>query len=91
MEKTRNDDQIGDSVAPAHPTVEERLRKVAEALRPIAKQLPDSTSGNDYAPVAVVSDVLTHMYKETAFYLEKLQDAICTRVNSDDPKKGCGK
>jgi len=79
--------------AGSHPALEERMRKVAEALRPIAAGLPRTGATQEYQPVAKLQeqlgDIFTFMYRETGIYMESLQDAICMRVNGDKPTAGC--
>lgn len=79
--------------ASTHPTLEVRMQRVAEELRPIAMALPKTGAQQEYKPVAILQeqlgDIFTFMYRETGVYLESLQTAICTRVNSDNPVEGC--
>ncbi|WP_156901632.1 hypothetical protein [Azohydromonas australica] len=79
--------------AATHPALELRMQRVAEALRSLASGLPKAGAREEYKPIAVlqeqVSDILTFMYRETGVYLEAVQGAICTRVNSDRPAEGC--
>lgn len=76
-----------------HPPLEQRIRKVAEALRPIAATLPNSGSDQQFRSVAVlqeqVSPILNTIYRETGAYLEAVQANICSRINGDMPTKGC--
>ncbi|AMK79280.1 MULTISPECIES: hypothetical protein [Methylomonas] len=76
-----------------HPTLERRMQRVAEALRPLATGLPKSDAKQEYRSIAVLqeqlSDIFTFMYRETGVYLEALQSNICSRVNSDKPTEGC--
>jgi hypothetical protein len=76
-----------------HPTLEVRIQRVAEALRPIAASLPKSDGGQQFESIAVLQeqlgDIFSFMYRETGVYLEAVQSAICTRVNSDSPLDGC--
>lgn len=79
--------------AAIHPTLEVRMQRIAAALRPLAAQLPKTGAQQEYRSVAVlqeqISDIFTFMYQETGIYLEAVQSAICTRVNSDRPTEGC--
>lgn len=79
--------------ATTHPALELRMQRVAEALRPLAAGLPKTGAQQEYRPVSVLqeqlSDIFTFMYRETGVYLEAVQSAICTRVNSDNPVEGC--
>lgn len=79
--------------ANTHPTLEVRIQRAAEALRPIAASLPKSDGEQQFESVAVLQeqlgDIFSLMYRETGVYLEAVQSAICTRVNSDSPLGGC--
>lgn len=79
--------------AATHPALEIRIQRVAEALRPLASGLPKAGAKEEYIPIAVLqeqlSDIFTFMYRETGVYLEAVQSAICTKVNSDLPTEGC--
>jgi len=81
----------GDAVS--HPPLEIRMQRVAEALKPIAASLPGAEGKSDYRPVVIlqeqVSEIFTFMYQENGAYLEGLQNAICTRVNSEQPVVDC--
>lgn len=81
--------------ADSHPALEVRIQRVAEALRTTAARLPKAGAKEEYKPVAVLqeqlSDIFTFMYRETGAYLEAVQSAVCTRVNSDHPIEGCGR
>lgn len=76
-----------------HPPLERRIRKVAEALRPIAASLPTARTEEQFKSVAVlqeqVSPILNTIYRETGAYLEAVQANICSRVNGDTPAEGC--
>ena len=77
----------------SHPPLELRMQRVAEALRPLAAELPKTGMQQEYRAVAILqeqlSDVFTFMYRETGIYLEAVQGSICSRVNSDKPTEGC--
>jgi hypothetical protein len=79
--------------ANTHPVLEVRMQRVAEALRLLAADLPGIRTDQEYQSISVLqeqlSDILTFMYRETGVYLEAVQGAICTRVNSDDPLDEC--
>jgi hypothetical protein len=79
--------------ATTHPVLEVRVQRVAEALRALAADLPSTGADNDYQPISVLqeqlSDILTFMYRETGVYLDAVQSAICTQVNSDEPSDPC--
>lgn len=72
-----------------HPPVEQRLRRIAEALQPIAKKLPDNSAQQQFAPIARLqtdlSPILTHIYRETGVYMEAVHANICTLVNAPTP------
>lgn len=77
----------------SHPAVEQRLRKITEALKPVADRLPATGGERGFEPIARlqqdVSPILSHIYRETGVYLESVQDAICTMVNGPDPASEC--
>lgn len=79
--------------AATHPALEIRMQRVAEALRPLASSLPKAGGKEEYRPIAILqeqlSDIFSFMYRETGVYLEAVQSAICTKVNSDIPTEGC--
>ena len=74
-----------------HPPVEQRLRRIAEALQPIAKGLPDNSSQRQYAPIARLQTdlgpIFTQIYRETGVYMEAVQASICTMVNAPEPPR----
>ncbi|RUP31581.1 MAG: hypothetical protein EKK45_06890 [Curvibacter sp.] len=76
-----------------HPTLEVRIQRVVEALRPLAASLPAIDGSREYQPVATLqnqlSEIFTFMYRENGKYLQAVQSSICTRVNSDKPTQGC--
>ena len=76
-----------------HPPLDQRLRRVAEALKPIAERLPRSGAQQDFAPVARLQQdlgpIFTHIWRETGVYLEALQDRVCTLVNAPSPAAVC--
>jgi hypothetical protein len=76
-----------------HPSLEQRMRRVAEALKPIAASLPKTGVQQEYKPISVLqeqlSPIFSVIYKETGVYMDGLQSAICRRVNSDAPTAGC--
>ena len=65
------------------------MQRVAESLRLLAQDVPKTGAPQPYQPVAVLqeqlSDIFTFMYRENGAYLNAVQNAICTRVNSDNP------
>jgi hypothetical protein len=76
-----------------HPPLDQRLRRMAEALRPVAQRLPATGAQEDFAPVARLQQdlgpILTHIYRETGVYLEAVQARICTAVNASNPQAAC--
>ncbi len=76
-----------------HPSLEQRMRRVAEALKPVAAALPRTGGQQEYRPISVLqeqlSPIFSVIYKETGVYMEGLQSAICKRVNSETPTAGC--
>ena len=76
-----------------HPPLEQRLRRIAEALRPVAERLPATGAHADFVPVARlqqdVSPILTKIYRETGVYLESVQAKICAIVNGPRPERAC--
>lgn len=79
--------------ATTHPVLEVRMQHVAEALRVLAQELPSTGAAQEHPPISILqeqlSDIMTFMYRETGVYLEAVQNAICTRVNSDEPLDRC--
>jgi len=77
----------------SHPPLEERMSKVAEALRPIAAAHPKTGAQQEYRSIAVLQEqlsaIFSHIYRENGVYLEAVQSAVCTRVNGDKPTAGC--
>ena len=76
-----------------HPSLEQRMRRVAEALKPVAAGLPKTGAKQVYAPISILqeqlSPIFSVIYRETGVYMEGLQSAICRRVNSEVPAAGC--
>jgi hypothetical protein len=74
-----------------HPPVQERLRRIAEALQPIAEKLPDNSAQLQFTPIAKLQTdlgpIFTQIYRETGVYLEAVQASICTQVNAPAPPK----
>jgi hypothetical protein len=70
----------------SHPPLEQRLRRIAEALEPAAKRLPAMGGSREFAPVSRLqgdlSPIFTHIYRETGAYMEAVQAQICTVVNA---------
>jgi hypothetical protein len=79
-----------------HPPVEQRLRRIAEVLRPVAASLPNAGGSTPFAPVARLqsdlSPIFTQIYRETGVYLEAEHNEVCTIVNAPtlpSGKLGC--
>jgi len=76
-----------------HPPLEQRVRRIAEELQPVALALPEADGRQPFQPIASLQDqvspILNLMYRESGIYLESVHQAICTRINSDDPMAGC--
>jgi len=70
----------------SHPPLEQRLRRIAEALEPAAKRLPATGGSREFAAVSRLqgdlSPIFTHIYRETGAYMEAIQARICTVVNA---------
>jgi hypothetical protein len=81
------------AVSATHPPAEQRLRNIAEVLKPVARALPRNGGSQAYQPVAVLQQdlgpIFTHIYRETGVYLEALETQVCTLVNAPDPLKAC--
>ncbi len=77
----------------SHPPLEVRLQRVTEVLQGVANALPATGGSQEFAPIAALqndlSPILAHMYRETGVYMDELQNAICTVINSDDPIAQC--
>lgn len=75
----------------SHPPLEQRLRRIAEALQPVAKSLPTTGGQRDFEQIArlqgQLSPIFTHIYRETGVYMEAVQSSICTIVNTPEPPK----
>jgi hypothetical protein len=78
-----------------HPPLEQRMQQVAEALRAIAEELPQTDGSSDYQPVsqlqAQLGDIFSVIYRETGVYNRAIHKEVCTLVNSDEPVQGCAK
>jgi hypothetical protein len=76
-----------------HPPLEQRPRRIAETLRPVAAKLPAGGVPQDFEPLARLqqdlSPIFTHIYRETGVYLEAVENKICTAVNAADPTMAC--
>lgn len=77
----------------SHPPLEQRMRRAAEALKPVAAGLPSSGGREPFKALATLqeqlSPVFTYIYIETGVYMEGVRKAVCTRVNSEAPTAGC--
>lgn len=83
------------TISATHPPPEQRLRHIAEVLKPIAQALPRTGGHKDFVPVARaqegVSPIFTFMYRETGIYVEALNNEICSLVNAPNPTSSCTK
>lgn len=80
-------------ISSSHPPAEERLRRIAEILKPEALKLPKTGGSQQFKPVTRLQQdlgpIFTQIYRETGVYMEALNVKICTRVNALDPVKDC--
>jgi hypothetical protein len=71
-----------------HPSLDQRMGRIAEAMRPISASLPNDTSKTQFESIAELqsdlSPIFSQIYRETAVYMEAVQAAICTMVNSPE-------
>jgi hypothetical protein len=76
-----------------HPPVDQRLRRIAEALQPVANRLPSTGAQKEFQALARLQQdlgpIFTHFYRETGVYMEGVQAEICTLVNAPDPQAAC--
>lgn len=74
-----------------HPSMDQRLGRAAKELKPVADSLPNDTQNLRFGEIARLqldlSPVSSHIYRETAVYMEEIQNHICSTVNSPDPLK----
>lgn len=72
-----------------HPSLDQRMGRIAEAMRPISASLPNDANKTQFASVAKLQSdlgpIFSQIYWETAVYMESVQAAICTIVNSPEP------
>jgi len=72
-----------------HPSLDQRMGRVAEAIRPVAATLSNDTGRRQFESVArlqsQLSPVFNHIYRETGLYMEAVQGAICTMVKAPTP------
>lgn len=77
----------------SHPGIEQRLRNLIDVLKPLAKRLPTTGGSQEYKSIIDihrdVSDITTHIFRETGVYTDVLDNSICTIVNSDSPSTNC--
>jgi hypothetical protein len=82
-------------VSATHPPPEQRLRHIAEVLKPVAQALPRTGGHKDFVPFARTqqdtSAIFTFMYRETGVYVEALNNEICSLVNAPNPTAACKK
>lgn len=90
---TKRGTVIVPQVSTSHPSPEQRLRRIAEVLRPVARALPKTGGSKEFAPVARLQldlgPIFTHIYRETGVYMESLEGAVCTLANAPQPLKAC--
>lgn len=81
------------AVSSTHPPAEQRLRRIAEVLKPVAQALPKTGGSKQHQPIVLLQQdlgpIFTQIYRETGVYLEALESEICTLVNSPEPQKSC--
>jgi len=72
-----------------HPALDQRMGRIAAALKPIAASLPNDTQRTQFESVArlqsQLSPIFSHIYRETGVYMGAVQDAVCTLVNAAAP------
>jgi len=72
-----------------HPSLDQRMGRVAEAMKPVAANLTNDTSRTQFESVArlqsQLSPIFSHIYQETGVYMEAVQASICTQVNAATP------
>jgi hypothetical protein len=80
-------------VSTSHPSAEQRLRRIAEVLKPVARALPKNGGSQEFKPVVRIqqdlSPIFTQIYRETGVYMEALEGEICTLVNAPEPRSAC--
>lgn len=80
-------------ISSSHPSAEQRLRRIAEVLKPFARSLPKTGGSKDFTPLVRLqqdlSPIFTQIYRETGVYTEALEAEICTLVRAPDPLKAC--
>jgi predicted secreted protein len=83
------------TISATHPPPEQRLRHIAEVLKPVAQLLPRTGGHKDFVPFARTqqdtSAIFTFMYRETGVYVEALNKEICTLINAPNPISACKK
>lgn len=81
------------ALSATHPPPEQRLRRIAEALQPVAEKLAATGGQEEFKAVARLqeglSPIFAHIYRETGVYFAAVQAQICTRVNSSNPAAKC--
>jgi hypothetical protein len=79
--------------SPSHPPIEQRLLRIAETLGSVAAALPETGAPKDYEPISRLqqdlSPIFSYIYRETGVYMEKLDNSICTIINSEAPLDVC--
>jgi hypothetical protein len=80
-------------VSTSHPSAEQRLRRIAEVLKPVARALPKTGGSQEFKPVVRLQldlgPIFTQIYRETGVYMESLEAEVCTLVNAPEPQKAC--
>lgn len=73
----------------SHPPLDQRMRRVAEVIKPVADRLPNEAGKAVFEPVArlqsQLSPIFTHIYRETGVFMEAVHNAVCTIVNDPNP------
>lgn len=72
-----------------HPSLDQRMGRVAESMQSISASLSNDTSKTQFESVAQLqndlSPIFSHIYRETAVYMEAVKADICTMVNAVTP------
>lgn len=91
--KTKKGTIIVPQVSTSHPSAEQRLRRIAEELKPVARALPKTGGSQQFIPIVRLQQdlgpIFTQIYRETGVYMESLEKEICTLANAPEPLKAC--
>ncbi len=72
-----------------HPSLDQRMGRIAEAMRPISASLPNDNHRTQFESVAKLQGdlgpIFNQIYRGTSDYMEAVQSAICTMVNAPEP------